>query len=155
MPRSRSAATAGISLALALGALPAAAAEPSPAAAAIEIRRLAGEIVIDGRLDEPAWDGAAPVETWFETRPGDNVEPKVGNRAYLVYDDRFLYAGFEFQDGSPESIRAPLANRDNVPSYTDYGGRPRRRQQRRPHRPDVPGQRARHPVRRDHQRRLG
>ena len=55
MPRSRSAATAGISLALALGALPAAAAEPSPAAAAIEIRRLAGEIVIDGRLDEPAW----------------------------------------------------------------------------------------------------
>ena len=96
---------------------------PAPAMEdSIEIRRVDVGIVVDGRLDEPVWADAATVDTWYETRPGDNVEPKVANRAYLAYDDRFLYAGFEFADDAPESIKAPLANRDNVPSYTDYGG---------------------------------
>ena len=118
LPRWRTAATAAAALAAALApARPAAAAE-----AAIEIRRVRQEIVVDGRLDEPAWSEAARVDTWYETRPGDNVEPKVENRGYLAYDDRFFYAAFEFQDSSPKRIKAPLANRDNVPSYTDYGG---------------------------------
>jgi hypothetical protein len=106
-------------LALALAATPAVAA---PADGPLEIRRIAQPIVVDGRLDEPAWADAATVDTWYETRPGDNVEPKVKNRAYLAYDDRFFYAGFEFEETSPGSIKAPLGNRDNVPSYTDYGG---------------------------------
>jgi hypothetical protein len=117
MARSRAVLAAGALLAPALLAGPAAGEEE-----AIEIRRVDGEIVIDGRLDEPVWGNAATVDTWYETRPGDNVEPKVGNRGYLAYDDRFFYAGFEFADDSPKSIRSPLANRDNVPSYTDYGG---------------------------------
>ena len=107
----------GAAFALSLAAAPVAA-EP----ASIEISRVDDEIVVDGRLDEPAWNEAAAIDTWYETRPGDNVEPKVRNRGYLAYDDRFLYAGFEFEDDSPRSIKAPLANRDNVPSYTDYGG---------------------------------
>ena len=86
------------------------------------IRRTAGEIVVDGRLDDAGWRDAAPITTWHETRPGDNVEPKVANVAYLAYDDRYLYAGFEFADPEPGRIRAPLADRDNVPSSTDYGG---------------------------------
>jgi hypothetical protein len=88
----------------------------------IEIRRTAGEIRVDGELEDPGWIDASRVETWYETRPGDNVEPRVDNVGYLAYDDRFLYVAFEFEDPSPEKIRAPLANRDNVPSYTDYGG---------------------------------
>jgi hypothetical protein len=111
---------AGVWLALML-LLAAAPAGASPEAS-IEIRRVGEEIVVDGHLDESAWDDATQIDTWYETRPGDNVKPKVKNRAYLAYDDRFLYAGFEFQDDKPRSIKAPLANRDNVPSYTDYGG---------------------------------
>jgi len=88
----------------------------------IDIHRIDAEIQIDGRLDEAVWQQAATVSTWFETRPGDNVEPQVPSLAYLAYDDLFLYAAFEFGDPEPERIRAPLANRDNVPSYTDYGG---------------------------------
>ena len=117
MVRSRFASAVGVALALVALTPTAAAGED-----AIEIRRVDDEIVVDGRLDEPAWSDAATVDTWYETRPGDNVEPKVKNRAYLAYDERFLYAGFEFEDSSPGSIKAPLANRDNVPSYTDYGG---------------------------------
>ncbi len=88
----------------------------------IEIGRTSREIRIDGVLGDAGWADAAPIGTWYETRPGDNLPAEVGSVAHLVYDDQFLYAAFEFSDSEPERIRAPLANRDNVPSYTDYGG---------------------------------
>jgi hypothetical protein len=88
----------------------------------INVLRIDQPIEIDGRLGDPGWEGAARVDTWFETRPGDNLEPKVRNVAWLAYDDRYLYAAFEFEDPEPGRIRAPYADRDNVPSYTDYGG---------------------------------
>ncbi|MEZ5330919.1 MAG: DUF5916 domain-containing protein [Thermoanaerobaculia bacterium] len=101
-------------------AAPPPAAEPAPGP--IPIVRIDGEIHIDGRLDEEAWSQAVRLDEWFETNPGDNVEPKVANVAYLGYDDRFLYAAFEFADPEPRRIKAPLGDRDNIPSYTDYGG---------------------------------
>ncbi|HEX5856289.1 MAG TPA: DUF5916 domain-containing protein, partial [Thermoanaerobaculia bacterium] len=36
--------------------------------------------------------------------------------------DKFFYAAFEFFDPDPSKIRAPYGDRDDVPSYTDYGG---------------------------------
>ncbi len=94
------------------------AAQPPP----IEIHRLQSPITVDGDLSDAGWKDAARLETWYETRPGDNIEPKVHNLAWIGYDDRFLYVGFEFDDPDPRSIRAPLADHDGVPSYTDYGG---------------------------------
>jgi hypothetical protein len=88
----------------------------------IPITRAAGPIAVDGNLSDPGWTGATKVTTWYETNPGDNVEPKVRNVGYLTYDDKFLYAGFEFADPNPRSIRAPYGDRDNVESSTDYGG---------------------------------
>ncbi len=96
-----------------------AAAEP---AEAISISRAAGPIQVDGELEDPGWSGATPYDTFYETNPGDNVEPKVRTVAWLAYDDDYLYAAFEFFDPEPGNIRAPLADRDDVPSYTDYGG---------------------------------
>ena len=93
-------------------------AQPGP----IRIVRIEGEIEIDGELSEPAWSEATRLDEWYETNPGDNVEPQVANVAYLGYDDRFLYAAFEFADPEPQRIKAPLGDRDNIPSYTDYGG---------------------------------
>ncbi len=87
-----------------------------------EIRKTSLEIRIDGKLGDPGWADAVPIGTWYETRPGDNLPSKLGNVGRLAYDDQFVYAAFEFSDPTPKKIRAPLANRDNVPSYTDYGG---------------------------------
>ena len=84
--------------------------------------RASAPIAVDGDLSEPAWHEAARVADWVETNPGDNVEPKVASVGYLAYDERFLYVGFEFADPDPAAIRAPLGDRDNVPSYTDYAG---------------------------------
>src|SRR5205823_2364839 len=66
---------------------------------------------------------ATKIDKWYETQPGDNTEPKVKNVGYLTYDDRFLYAAFEFEDPNPSAIKAPFADRDNIGNgYNDYGG---------------------------------
>src|SRR6266496_348356 len=88
----------------------------------IRIARTAEPIVVDGDLSDAGWKGATKVDTWYETNPGDNVPPKVKTVAYVTYDDKFFYAAFEFFDPDPSRIRAPYGDRDDVPSYTDYGG---------------------------------
>jgi hypothetical protein len=99
---------------------PAAAAEPERIT--LQIQRTDASIKVDGELSDDGWRNAVPIETWFEINPGDNVPPKVKSVAYLAYDEKALYAGFEFQDPDPRRIRAPFADRDNVSSDTDYGG---------------------------------
>jgi hypothetical protein len=93
-----------------------------PEAAPLAIHRAAGPIAVDGDLSDEGWKGALRVDTWYEVNPGDNTPPKVTSVGYLTYDDKFFYAGFEFQDPEPSRIRAPLGDRDNVAGSTDYGG---------------------------------
>jgi hypothetical protein len=100
-----------------------AAAQTALAGAEIHIERVKGSITIDGDLSDEAWQQATRVDQWFETSPGDNVEPKIRNVGYLAYDDRFFYAAFEFEDPNPGAIRAPYSDRDNIGNgYYDYGG---------------------------------
>ena len=89
----------------------------------LTITRARGPIVIDGDLSDEGWRGIPAVEHWYETQPGDNTEPKVHNRGYLAYDDKFFYAAFEFDDPDPSAMRAPFAERDNIGNgQNDYGG---------------------------------
>lgn len=88
----------------------------------IAIERTAGAIEIDGKLGDEGWAKAVPITTWYETRPGDNTEPKVKSVGYLAYDDKYFYAGFEFDDPHPGAIRAPFGDRDTIGSALDYGG---------------------------------
>ena len=98
-------------------------ASAAQAASTIHISRAAGAIRIDGQLSDPGWQGATRVDQWFETNPGDNIEPKAKSVAYMTYDDRFLYAAFEFEDPQPRNIRAPYNDRDRIGGNTDdYAG---------------------------------
>src|SRR6266536_202872 len=108
-----------VSLALSAAPLSGAAPDQGPA---IAVSRARGPIVVDGDLSDAGWQSATKVTTWYETNPGDNTQPEVANVGYLAYDEKFLYAAFEFSDPSPDKIRAPYGDRDNVPSTTDYGG---------------------------------
>ena len=114
---------------LSLLALLAALALPAPARAAapqpgppLTIKRVTGPIALDGNLDDAGWKDVTPVSQWFETKVNDSTEPPVANLAYLAYDEKFLYAGFKFDDPNPKLIRAPLGDHDNLSGYTDYGG---------------------------------
>lgn len=86
------------------------------------ITRANGEIKIDADLSDAGWQGATRIDTWYETKPGDNVEPKAASVAWLTYDDKYFYAAFDFSDPDPKNIRAPFAEQDNLSIAHDYGG---------------------------------
>lgn len=99
----------------------------APAAGAIvpptlQIQRRTGPIAIDGVLDDAGWSDIAPIDTWFETHPGNNTVPKVRNRGRVTYDGDALYVGLEFDDPDSSAIRAAVTDRDNVTRESDSGG---------------------------------
>ena len=53
---------------------------------------------MDGDLSDDAWRHATRVDKWYETNPGDNIEPPVRSVGMIAYDDKFFYAAFEFDD---------------------------------------------------------
>jgi hypothetical protein len=115
--------TAALAVAIFTSVTTPVAAQSSLAGATIHIERAKGAIHIDGDLDDEGWRGATPVTTWYETAPGDNTPPPVKSVGYLTYDDRFLYAGFEFDDPDPAAIRAPLGDHDAINGNSmDFGG---------------------------------
>ncbi len=82
------------------------------------IHRAAGPITIDGDLSDPGWQNALTSETWYETNPGDNIEPKVKTVGYITYDDRFFYAAIHSFD-NPADIRAQLGDHDGISGNSD------------------------------------
>lgn len=93
---------------------------PSPVA--LEVSPTKEPIQMDGIVNADEWADALVISEWYETNPGDNVPPKVKNIGYITYDDRYFYVGLIMHDPNPERIVAPVADRDQVPSYTDYAG---------------------------------
>src|SRR4051794_32239853 len=86
---------AGVLCALAAGA------DTPPSPPPLPVHRSPGAITVDGKLDDPGWEGAAVIDRFYETSPGENVEPKVKTRALVTYDDRYLYIGVVCSDPDP------------------------------------------------------
>lgn len=60
---------------------------------ALEIRQTKLPVVIDGVLDDPAWDETAVADSFWMSFPVDDrlVEPKYQTLVRMTYDDQFLY----------------------------------------------------------------
>src|SRR5258706_6047924 len=50
------------------------------------------------------------------------MDPPVKSVGYLTYDEKFLYAAFEFEDPAPKRIVAPLGDHDYLSGSFDFGG---------------------------------
>jgi hypothetical protein len=85
----------------------------------VTLARATSPIVIDGDLDDPGWEGATRIETFYETVFSDNRVPKVKTLALLTYDDKSLYIGLRCSDPEPSKIRAPYVERDLVVGEMD------------------------------------
>jgi len=110
-------------LAVLAAALPLSAADDGDGHPTITIARAPSGIVVDGDLSDPAWKSATRVDKWWETNPGDNTEPKVKSVGYVMYDDKYFYAGFELDDPNPKQISSPFNDRDHISGNTDdYAG---------------------------------
>ena len=115
----RGIAVAALALGLLLLQSPTAHAEPPPP---LTIQHAAAPIVIDGDLQDAGWKGITPVTKWYETNATDNTEPPAKCVGFLAYDEKYLYAAFQFDDPDPSRIRAPLGDHDQLSGNTDYGG---------------------------------
>ena len=73
--------------------------------------RLHGAITIDGRLDDPIWQQAAPISDLLQTAPLEGQPATERTEIRLAYDDDAIYVGARLRDRSPVTSR--LARRDS------------------------------------------
>ena len=94
-------------------------AQPPEPAPPLRLERAASEIRLDGDLTDPGWRGAAVIDQFWETQPGDNLLPKARTVAWVTYDDRYLYVALRCEDPAPSRIRAPFVERDEIVGTDD------------------------------------
>lgn len=77
--------------------------------------------VIDGREDDPVWQGADVITGFRQWQPAEDVVPSQRTTARLAVDRRYLYVFLRAFDAAPDSIMSQLSRRDaRTPS--DYLG---------------------------------
>ena len=84
-----------------------------PAIPRYEVKRAAGGIVVDGKLDDKAWAAAPAVQFIFPWEFQTGAKQKTTAR--LLWDDDYLYVGYECQDTDIVALRT---ERDE-PTYLD------------------------------------
>jgi hypothetical protein len=124
VPRSRAALSL---LLLALPAAPQAAAQqgqpPRPIANAPQVLRahpLAGELRIDGRLDEPAWRDAEVASDFIQAQPNFGAPASQRTEARVIYGPDALFVGMRMYDTAPDSIAGRLTRRDEWSGTADW-----------------------------------
>jgi hypothetical protein len=86
---------------------------PSTAVAA----RVSGQMVIDGRLNEPVWRTAVPVTSFTQLEPFEGQPGSELTLVRIAFDDDALYVGAELRDRQP--VRLRVARRDASFSDSD------------------------------------
>jgi len=84
----------------------------SPPPPTAEAARLQGEITLDGRLDEAAWQGVAPATGFRQIQPDEGAPASLPTEVRILFDDRALYVGARMIQ--PGGVIAPLARRDQL-----------------------------------------
>ena len=74
---------------------------------------------VDGRLDDPAWQGVEPVTDLIQNEPDEGRPASERTEVRIVYDDDAIYVGARMYDHEPQLVRTELARRDNS-SNADY-----------------------------------
>jgi hypothetical protein len=73
--------------------------------------RANGAVVIDGRLNEPAW-ADAPWTDWFVDIEGDvKPKPRLATRAKMLWDDRYFYIAANLEE---PHVWGTLEKRDQI-----------------------------------------
>ena len=81
--------------------------------------RLAAPVLIDGALNEPAWQGPPTVTRLTQSAPAEGAAPSESTWVWLAFDDNALYVAVRCWDSHPDSIIARLVRRD-ADAVTDW-----------------------------------
>lgn len=71
---------------------------------ALTIERATGPIVIDGRMDEPAWEDVEPITDFVQAEPDAGAPPSERTEVRITYDEEHLYIGARMWDSDVEGI---------------------------------------------------
>ncbi|MDQ3697376.1 MAG: carbohydrate binding family 9 domain-containing protein [Gemmatimonadota bacterium] len=83
-------------------------------APAFEIPRIEAEVSIDGVLDEPQWARAARLVGFHGYQPVDGRQAEETTEVLVWYSPTAIHFGVVASDRDPASVRATLADRDNI-----------------------------------------
>ena len=86
--------------------------DPRPVAQA-EPRQ--GQIIVDGKLDDAAWNAAKPITDFVQSSPDEGKPPSQRTEIRILYDAGALYIGARMFDSlGAKGVRSALARRDQV-----------------------------------------
>ncbi|MEO5568604.1 MAG: carbohydrate binding family 9 domain-containing protein, partial [Gemmatimonadaceae bacterium] len=85
---------------------------PTMARPSIDAVRRASAVVIDGRLDDGAWQGAAVARGFVQKTPVEGTPAEYATEVRLLYDDDAIYVGARMFDTEPQSIARQVVRRD-------------------------------------------
>jgi hypothetical protein len=75
---------------------------------------------LDGRLDDPAWEGAEVARGLIQMSPRPGEPSVQQTEARVVFTNGAIYVGMRMFDTAIDSIAAPLARRDASGVYSDW-----------------------------------
>ena len=82
---------------------------PRPVARAT---RITAPVRIDGRLDEPVWQGADSITDFIQSQPRTGYPATEPTVVRILYDDRALYIGAELYDSQPDELIVSTLEKD-------------------------------------------
>jgi len=85
----------------------------------VPVNRTTDKIVLDGKLDEPAWAATPPIGDLIQQEPQTGAPPSERTVVYLLHDDDFLYVGVEAFDREPDRVIGTDMARDASLSSDD------------------------------------
>ncbi len=86
----------------------------SPQKPAINAVKIDKPINLTGKIDDPEWALAQPVELKYEIMPGENIPAPQRTVVRALYDDKNVYFAFKCYDTDPGKIRANISDRDKI-----------------------------------------
>jgi hypothetical protein len=85
------------------------------------VRDLAGDIKIDGILDDPAWQESPSIYNLVQVEPYPGELPSENTRIWLAYNKDALYIAVQCDDSRPEQIVATDMSRDAMLMDFNHG----------------------------------
>jgi len=100
---------------LVLAARPSAAAPDTTSLEALSPVRVSTAPVIDGTLDDAAWQGPElSTGDWLTYNPLHGATISQKTHVWIAYDERFLYFAFRCDDPEADKIKTSITRRDNI-----------------------------------------
>jgi hypothetical protein len=75
--------------------------------------------LIDGRLDDPAWEAVTPITQFTQSQPNEGAATTERTEVRVMYDAEFLYVSAMMWDSQPDQMVATVLRRDESHNNND------------------------------------